>query len=321
MVIVPLFLYSIFIFSFMVFLFMNVTVISGKNWKGGDCQFYMDQNLYKNWTNIKEVVSEKDFDYIALVCGLPGVGKSNFAISGCKFFCPWFDETYIASSADEFIEITNRCPRRSAVMLDESFASMNSKVGMTSEFLKIVNHLQIIRQRNLYVFLCLPNFFDLQKGIAIYRSSHLFVAYGEEFGKRGRIAAFDREKKKMLYILGSKFMNYHAVRPNFRAKFFKQTAIDEKVYDELKLKHLRNQVTGKEEKTKKGIQRNKLISYLRITLGYDVDTIANMCGLRPTAIYDAIKDQGEWIEAKYGKFNNDKEKDNQEATTAVRSAL
>jgi hypothetical protein len=238
-----------------------VTVTSGKNWKGEDCSFYMNILLEREFKKVKEVVSKKDFDYICIVAGLPGMGKSNFAMNGCKYFDPNFGINNICMTAQEFIEKTLTLPKKSAIMLDESFASMNSKVNSSRNFLRILNHLQLIRQRNLYVFLCLPNFFDLGKSIAIYRSMHLFVCYGEQFGHRGDFAAFGRDAKRNLYIKGLKFLNYHAQKPNFRGKFYQQKAVSEEEYDRKKYNHLMEvdkQIAKSEKQTKTTRSRDKI---------------------------------------------------------------
>jgi hypothetical protein len=259
-------------------------VTSGLDYEKKPCEFYLDENLKKNLDLVKDVVLKKDFDYVALVCGLPGLGKSNFAQSCAKYCCPSFDETFIAFDSEQFINLTNTCPSHSAVILDESFASLNSKVTMTADFVRIINHLQIIRQRNLFVFLCLPNFFDLNKGIAIYRSSHLFVCYGREFGDRGSFAGFGREEKKKLYILGSKFMNYQCVKPNFRGRFVKQKAIDEEVYKSLKLKHLQAQQKSTEKTSRANIQRDILLTYMHFVLNVPTERLMQITGLTQQAV-------------------------------------
>lgn len=264
-------------------------VKSGKNWKGEECEFYLDENLFKNLEEIKRVVTGGDWDYVCLVSGNPGVGKSNFAISCAKFLCENFNEKYICFSAQEFIDLTSTCPKNSAVILDESFASLNAKVSMSSDFIRIINHLQLIRQKNLFIFLVLPNFFDLAKGVAIYRAHHLFVVYGEKFGDRGRFAAFSRDNKRLLYINGQKFMNYNAQKPNFRGKFVKQKVIDKEVYEKLKSEHLKKQGEIQTKKSKYQMQRDKLIKFCNENK-LSKDDLMNVTGLQRNQINKIIRD-------------------------------
>lgn len=265
---------------------------SGTNWKGEPCEVYLDGYLEKNLKAVKDVVTTKDWDYVALVTGLPGSGKSNFAITMAKYLCPWFDDNYIAFDDNDFIDITTKAKKHSAVILDESFASLNSKVTMSKEFLRIINHLQIIRQKNLFIILVLPNFFDLNKGVAMYRSHHLFLCYGKEFGDRGNFCAFGREEKKQLYIKGLKFMNYYAEKANFHGKFFKQKVIDEEVYLQKKAAHLQRQSESMEKKVKASMQRDKLIAYVHCKLKVPIEEIIKSMQYTKYMVERAIKKYG-----------------------------
>lgn len=187
--------------------------------------------------------NEHNWDYLSIVAGIPGAGKSQFAKNTlAPYCCSWFSAKYIAFSGDEFIDITTRCPDYSAVVLDESFAPLNTRLTYHPEFQRIVNHIQLIRQKRLFVFICLPNYFDLAKNIAIFRSSHLFVPYENKEGRRGDFAAFGRNEKRELYVLGAKFMNYNARDSNFIGRFFKNTlVIDEDEYTRKKKEHFMKQ--------------------------------------------------------------------------------
>jgi len=266
-----------------------VMIISGKNHKGEDCEMSIDGYLHETLSGVKKVVSKKDFDYVTIISGDPGLGKSNFAINCCKTLDPNFTINNIAMTAEEFIEITTKIPKHSAVMLDESFASLNSRVGRSADFLRILNHLQIIRQRNLFIFLCLPNYFDLQKSISIYRSRHLFVVFGKEFGSRGRFIAFGKNEKKELYIKGLKFMNYNAVKANYYGSFTRQKAIDEKEYEKKKYNHLMDQNKKlSEHRSLVYVERNKSI-ILNRELGASVKLISEKLDISERRIYQIIK--------------------------------
>lgn len=277
-----------------------VKVESGLDWKGEPCSFIMNEYLLANLEPVKKVVQNKDFDFVTLVAGLPGIGKSTFGINMAKYLDPNFTIDNIAFTAEDFIELTNTLPPRSAVILDESFESMNSKVGMSADFLKIMNHLQLIRQRNLFIILILPNFFDLQKSIAIYRSSFLFVCYGKKFGNRGSFAAFGREEKKMLYILGQKYLNYHATAPNFRGKFYKQQAINEDEYNKRKLEHLQNRAKDKTAKVGRADKTKVMLAaYMRHVLNISAKKMAEITGVSERAIHMFVKDGKESIYRRY----------------------
>jgi hypothetical protein len=188
------------------------------------------------------------------------------------------------------IERTSTAALGQAFMLDESFESMNTRVSKSSEFLKLINHLQLIRQKGLFVILCLPNFFDLSKTIAVFRTSHLFVVYHDSF-KRGFFAAFGRETKRQLYIKGNKFLNYNAEEPNFRGRFVKKWIADENLYLKLKENHLIEQSKDKTPHflKKSEISRNKIIRFM-FSEGYRVKKIMEVSDMSRQGIYNIINE-------------------------------
>jgi len=216
-------------------------------------------------------------------------GKSTFARGCAKYCCSWFDVNYIAFTSEEFITLTNNCPEYSAVVLDESFQSMNTRVTMSPDFLRIINHLSILRQKHLYIFLCLPNFFDLSKGIAVFRTSHLFVTYEKE-GARGRVLAFGRDTKRRLYVRGSRYMDYDCVRSNFATRYYKNSHIlPEEEYEKRKRQHLMDQDKKIAKIKEPDHKRNVLMWNLRQKAGMRVKDIAKLAGVVPSTVSEVLK--------------------------------
>jgi len=236
-------------------------------------------------------VKKKNWDYVSVIAGLPGSGKSTLARVCAKYCCPWFDLDHVAFTADEFVNITNTCAEYSSVILDESFASLNSRTTMTPDFLKVINHLQIIRQKHLFIFLCLPNFFDLAKNVAIFRASHLFVTYPTEEGDRGRFLAFDRDGKRVLFVKGMKFMDYNCVKANFIGDFWLNRRIcDEEVYESMKKKHLIEQEKKVEKKLDGSWDRNTAVYLAKEKYGLKMAALVDMFKLDDTTIWKIVKE-------------------------------
>lgn len=226
----------------------------------GERKVSMAKKLRVEFDKMKNLVLKRQWDYISCVAGLPGAGKSTFARGAAAYVCPWFNIDYIVFDAQDFIDVCNNCPEGSAIVYDECFADMNTRQTVSPDFMRIINHLQLIRKRHLFVFLCLPNFFDLSKGIAIFRTSHLFVTYATVEGDRGRVMAFSRNNKRWLYVKGSKFMNYNAQKSNFATKFFmNKHIVDEDAYEAKKDKLLRAKDDALQ---KKGTKKEKVFDKL-----------------------------------------------------------
>jgi len=171
------------------------------------------------------------------------------------------EDIQIVFDADEFVKITNECAENSVIIVDEGFADWNSRQSTRNEFLKLVNHAQLIRQKHLFILICLPNFFDLSKTIAIFRSSHLFVTYANEKGHRGSFLAFGRDKKRELFIKGSKYMDYNCVRANFVGNFrMNKGLMDDEAYEKQKRIHLLSQEKQLDKPNEQRVDRANFIT-------------------------------------------------------------
>lgn len=253
-----------------------------------DEEFYLDENLRKNLDIVKDSVLHKGWDYPAVIAGIPGVGKSTLSQQMCKYLDPTFEVDRICFTAKDFIDRTTNGKKGEAYMLDESFADMNSSLSRDPDFLQLMNHLQLIRQKGLFLFLVLPDFFSLNKNIAIFRTSHLFVVYADNY-QRGRFAAFDRGSKRELYIKGKQFCNYQAIEPNFRGRFVKKWLVDYETYEKRKYEHLQEHNTHRDKFVKQTMQRNKFAAYMHFKLGVSIIKLSEISGLTRKALYIALE--------------------------------
>lgn len=280
---------------------------------GEEVESYIDEDLSKNLDEVKDSVINKGWDYVAVCSGIVGVGKSTMAQMICKYLDPSFNVKdrvcFRATGKDGLIERTTNGKKGEAYMLDESFESLNTQVTRSTEFVKLINHLQLIRQRGLFIILCLPNFFDLSKSVAIFRTSHLFVVYHKSF-QRGRFAGFGREEKRQLYIKGHKFVDYNCVEPNIRGRFVKTWIADLELYEKLKYNHLREQADLKEAgiTNKDTLSRNALIYFLTKEK-YRVAEIAKIAMMTRQQIYN-IKKKEEVRQKENESMRNMQEKSN-----------
>lgn len=208
--------------------------------EGTETKMYLNETLANNLRRVRVSVLAKGWDYVAVVSGLPGVGKSTLAQQIAHFLDPTFNVDRICFTGKEFRQKTATGTKGQAFILDESFADFNTSLSKDPEFMATINHLQLIRQNNLFLILVLPDFFSLTKNVAIFRSSHLFVPYSEDY-EHGKVAIFDREAKRLLYIKGKQFCNYQAWAPNFRTMFNNDWYIDRVEYDKRKRQHLLDQ--------------------------------------------------------------------------------
>lgn len=185
----------------------------------------------------KNVIT-KDWDMIFLGDGGEGTGKSVFIQQAAKYCDPTLTLDRITFTPREFREAVMNAKPYQAVVYDEAFTGLNSRATMSIINRAIVSMLAEIRQKNLFIFVVMPTFFDLEKYVALWRSRGLFHIYTGDNFERGFVAFYNIDRKKDLYIQGKKFYSYHLPRPNFVARFSNHYTVDKDAYKLKKLHSL-----------------------------------------------------------------------------------
>lgn len=246
----------------------------------------------KDVLDVAKIRIKKNFYYISVIAGYPGTGKSTLARTDAAYVDPNFHLGRICFEAhgkDGFIEVSNKIPEESAIVLDESFKAFNARGQATRDFQDILNHLQLLRQRRLYIFLCIPNWYNLSMTISLELSSHLFYTYATRLGVRGKFLAFGRDTKRRLWVKGKRFMNYSAEKCDFIGRFYsnRDKIVDEAEYNKRKLQHLKDQAEKREEGPLNN--RNHMINKLNIQEGWKTGKIAEFFNLKPHTITDILR--------------------------------
>jgi hypothetical protein len=207
-----------------------------------DNKFNMNAILYGLFQKATKVI-KNDWDMIFCIDGFEGTGKSVFAMQ-CAYVC---DNTLtndrVVFTSNAFRKAVIAAKPYQAVIYDEAYTGLSSRSTMSFINKALVSMLAEIRQKNLFVFVVMPTFFDLDKYVALWRSRALIHVYTSDDFERGFFAWFDRDKKKDLYILGKKFYTYSNVKPNFTGRFVNYYTVDEIEYRNNK----KNSLTAREQ--------------------------------------------------------------------------
>lgn len=199
-------------------------------------EYYMDGYLMDNFLLVKDLV-KKDWDMICLYDGYEGSGKSVKAMQDAYYFDPTFNLDRVCFTTEEFVKAVDKAEKYTAVLFDEAYTGMSSRDTMKSVNKMLDKRITEIRQKNLYVFIVMPTFFDLAKRMAIWRSKYLIHVYTSK-NVRGFFAFYNQDRKKNLYINGQKFYDYYKPRPNFSGKFTNYYVLGELAYRNKKYKSL-----------------------------------------------------------------------------------
>lgn len=230
---------------------------------------YIDGFLYNKYMRVVDMI-KKNWDAVILVDGMEGSGKSTFAAQGATIISTAlnvpFTIDHIVADAQSAMEKLEKMPDNSVLMIDEGSLVFSSKDTMKKEQRQLINVMQIIRQKNMTLFIVLPQFFELTKYIAVHRSLFLCHIYADGAKKqRGRFAYFSTKGKNKLFILGKKnFNSYDKPKANFRGRFTSWFPFDKEKYNKIKRQSLSS--AFEDNSTKKGMGIYEKLHYNRLAL-------------------------------------------------------
>ncbi len=226
---------------------------------------------------VKKRVISKDRDWVCVVDGEEGVGKSVLAQQMAKYLDPNFSIDNIVFNSDDFLKVIKdpKTKKGTAIVLDEAFSAANNRASLSEVNRSMIGVATEMRQKNLFIIFCIPSFFDLDKYFALWRCRALFHLYFTPDEDR-RYIIFSKDQKKTLYLLGKKTYSYQKPHSNFPPfKFSNFYTVDEEVYREKKAQAFKKRTVSNQARTWL-MQRNAYIRYLLINLGISSTDVANV---------------------------------------------
>lgn len=265
-----------------------------------DQDFWMDPMLKSNLDSV--VYNAKlDWDFVLPITGSgkTRVGKSVMGMQLGYYFSTKlgtpFSNDNVVFSGQELMNKALVAPPNSVFIYDESRGDLEGKKAIQKVHANLYDFFSECGMLNHIIILIMPDFFELQKGIAVNRSLFLInVRYGrslkrvkgEKFVKfeRGVFDFYDEKRKRMLYFMGKKnFNDYSCVKPVFTGSFPDHWTINKDEYDKRKLEFMRR---NKEEEStttlsKAEEHRNSLVKgcYYKLKLNtYDIERLTEEYG-------------------------------------------
>lgn len=264
--------------------------------------FDIDGILKKNLDKVKDII-HKDWDYLYIVDGEVGSGKSVFAQT-LAWYCSNGKLTIdqIAFDPKQFKKAVVNAEKFSAIVFDEAFRGLSSRGSLTRTNRVIISMLQEIRQKNLFVFVVLPSVWDVDGYVSKHRMKGLFHVYVDKNRQRGYYRFFTNEY--MRFWLGNtknryKYPKYSAFHGRFSQTYmienikYKRYIVGEKAY----LKKKNEALHGYEEEKNKALtnreqEYRKEIAILSETLkklGVTYKKQGELTGRHPETVRERVK--------------------------------
>lgn len=259
--------------------------------------YSMDNWLRQNLDHMKEAV-KYDWDFIIVVDGTEGGGKSTLAIQCACYLDPTFEMKRIVFSPEDFEETVIKAEKYQAVIYDEAVTGLYSRESMQFVNVALTKLLAQIRQKNLFIFVVIPTFFDLDKYVAMWRSRALLHVFTDGF-TRGRFRFYSAGKKKSLYANGKQFYNYKHPLPDFYGRYPKFNPF----YEEYKKKKQKSLEERQDAQANPFAQRDRAVRILYQKHGWKQREIADLFGATQQNISIVLR--------RYGTVTNKQQKMNE----------
>lgn len=217
--------------------------------KEGEPAVAIHDLLYQKLLNVKKI-QKRLWDCCICIAGFERSGKSTIGLTiGYILSDGNLTINNIAANTTEAIEKLENLPDDSVLIIDEAALMLSSKDVMKKEQRQIIKILNIIGMKRMILIVIIPNFFDLNKYIAVERSRFLIKVYADKHGHRGRFAYWGEKRKSILYKYGKKhFDSYIFPKANFRGTFKDFNPLGQ-AYLDLKEKSLWAALKGKDKIT------------------------------------------------------------------------
>lgn len=265
--------------------------------EGTKDEFYMDNYLKSN-LDIAKTEIKRDWDMVFVYDGSEGSGKSVKAMQDAFYCDPTLTLDRIVFVPKDFREAVMNAKKYQAVIYDEAYTGLSSRATMSLINRTLISMLAEIRQKNLFVFVVMPTFFDLDRYVAIWRSRLLIHVYTGENFQRGHFAFFNADRKKSLYILGKKFYSYGKPKANFVGKFTNHYVIDEQEYRNKKKNSLIAREKAREDKEMKAQLEDEMFERIVELPGMANVQKMEVLGLTHAQFYWKLKKYNEMQEMK-----------------------
>ena len=244
-----------------------------KNSKGEEDSYYMEPRLNSNLLDIKKKLKDYDEDYVLVIDGREGSGKSVFALQVAKRMDENFNLSRVCMNGEQFKETIYKAKKGQCVLFDEAFTGLSSRSSMSEMNRMLVSLMMQMRQKNLFVIIVLPTFFMLDRYCAIFRSRALIHITKKD--KRRKFWVFNHRKKKKVYLEGKQSLSFLKNKTNFNGRFYGKYTIDENAYRRKKSKAL-EEMEKIPDNDKNKIQRNKIISILKEETNYTTKKLVQL---------------------------------------------
>jgi hypothetical protein len=178
---------------------------------------------------------EQHWDFVIVVDGREGSGKSTLGLHLKAFYDGYYNLAHVLFDATSMIAEMRLAPRGSCIIVDEAIISLYKREALKDFQMTLVKAFSIVRARNLFFILVLPNFNDLDPNIRT-RCNYRFYTHSKR-GQRGYLQVYQPQRTPWtsghLYQELVWEYKFPALPEKFQQDYdtFKESSLDEALRD------------------------------------------------------------------------------------------
>lgn len=198
--------------------------------------------LYGMAYNIQFQVNTQDRDHFCVISGLEGLGKSTLAIQLACVLDPTFILERICFTPLQFVSGLENAKKGQVFILDEGNLFLFSRESLSSDNRFMVKMFALMRQLNIIVLICVPNFYTLDSYVRDHRvNSWIYIYNRAKFTVFTGLAIkkLSRDGARYKSITGITFPTGHYYSGDFNKGFPILNDVNSETYKEYKGSHFR----------------------------------------------------------------------------------
>lgn len=131
--------------------------------------YHADYFLWRQAYGIQKKINTEDNDHFTVIAGIEGSGKSLLGLIMAAMVSPTFSMKHICFSISDFLKVIKEVKKGDTLMLDEGAIFLFSRESMSKDNRRVVKTFNLMRQLNLHIIVCIPNYNNMDSYIREHR--------------------------------------------------------------------------------------------------------------------------------------------------------
>lgn len=192
--------------------------------------YFIDPFLKQRLDIILKKRIKKKFDYVLLVDGYEGNGKSTLADSISYYLDNSFSLDNVVFTPEQFMQAADTLPPESVILWDEATLGALNTDFMSRMQKTIIKVLTTKRSKRFKIIILVGDIWLLNRWIAQRRSHHLIHVYSFKGYVRGYYKFYNFDSKNYLYDVGRESRRWDVTNPDFLGRFQKDIAKENNLF-------------------------------------------------------------------------------------------